>query len=147
MNRPLYYRWFLTPLTVTLIILTILQTDFFKLLFFSVAYCWHMALTVPGMRQKVENKSYRFSIVKLIFQWNDVGEKIFNTSQSKILTGLLRACGPLFFLLAICLLAQTQITTIFYGLLGSFIFEIVFLIYQLLHRDEAPPPDSEIPAN
>ena len=137
-----FYLLFFIPLLIVVIILLFLKVLFISILFFCVAYTWHMALVTPGMREKVYSKAYRFSFLRVIFQWHDAGEKIFNTRDRKRVTLLLRTSSPFIFTFAVRLVAGSG--NLLFSLLASLLFETIYFFspYRLHDQTKKEPTET-----
>lgn len=126
----IFYFYFLLPLVFILIILALLPFQLVNMVVFLFSYIWNVFLLTPGMKDKVESKSYRFSFVKVLYlkglQVIDLILKINFTFKYK--EYLARAVLPLCIVL-ICKILYFEVS-FFISLFGLAFFEFIYFFYK-----------------
>lgn len=73
LNR--YYLYGLVPLFITCFILFLVSSSFEVALFFAIGFIWPYSFSTPGLREKLEDKEYRLSFLRLIYRYQYFLEK------------------------------------------------------------------------
>ena len=112
------------PLIFFLIIFHLLNIKIEYILFFLVSYIWNFTLSTPYLFLKIEKPNYRFSFMRSIYILNKFLGEIFSNSSFVISKRVIRSISPFIF---VCVLAIffNKINPL-WGILGSFIFEVIY---------------------
>lgn len=107
-------------------ILALCQVDFSSIIFFLTAYVWHFALVTPGLKESVLKNNYRFSFLTVIVKANHYLQLFINLKRIPFSSSLIRAISPALFTFLLFIVGGSG--NILFTLLGSFCFELVYLI-------------------
>lgn len=121
-----YYLISLVNLGVCWGILTLLQIEFINVIFFLTAFVWHFALLTPDLKEKVMTNHHRLSFLAVVVRVNYYLQIFINTKKIPYVSSFVRALSPVMFTFLLFILGGTG--NILFTLLGSFCFEVVYLI-------------------
>ena len=115
-----YYLWGFVPLVAVLAVLIVLGIDIFDVLLFTASFLWLFALGTPGIEERVGEKRYRLSFVRMIVG----GDAFFRKQIKGRLPGFDRGIAwlfPLGFLGSVALVSEEG--NVLYPLGGCCLFE------------------------
>ncbi len=119
-----------------------LDVEFINISFFIMAFFWHFALLAPGVREKVIVQKTRFSFLSLALKFNYYLQMFIPSQKIPFGPSVVRAISPLLF--SFLLMVAGGVGNLLFTLLGSLIFEVIYL---RLHRvtTQVNKDDPEIP--
>lgn len=134
-----FYFFYLILLIMSWGILSLLGFEFFNIIFFITAFVWHFTLTLPGLRDKVLTRYHRLSFLSVVVRLNHYLQIFINLKSNKYASSIIRSISPLLFNLLIYLIGGYE--SIFFTLLGSFVFEFsfLFLYKKIIDREILTP--------
>lgn len=121
-----YYLINFVTVAVFWLIFIFLEFDFINITFFVMAYIWHFSLMAPGVREKILIGNTRFSFLSITIRLNYYLQLFLPTNKIPYGPSFVRALSPLLF--AFLLLVAGGAGNLYFPLLGSFIFEIIYLV-------------------
>jgi hypothetical protein len=136
-----YYLISFVTAAIFWLVFVLLEIEFINITFFIMAFIWHFALLAPGLRQKVFNKNIKFSFIGITIRINHYLQMFLPAHKIPYGPSLIRALSPLIF--SFLLFVAGGIGNLFFTILGSFVFEVIYLLTKgpKEHRDdpEIPP--------
>jgi hypothetical protein len=117
-----HYLEYLPTLFVVALFFEFLPVEFTTSLYVYIGFCWPLAITAPYLSDVVGVKKYRFSFIKLIYQFNNFLMNLFPEEKRHWSDLLTRAMSPLIFCALMGVVAGDWF--FFLSLLGSAIFEL-----------------------
>lgn len=121
-----YYLISLINLLVCWGILSLLAIDFINIVFFLTAFVWHFTLLTPGLRETVLLKNHKYSFLSVVVRVNYYLQLFINIKKFSYSSSVVRALSPAIFTFFLFVFGGGG--NILFTLLGSFIFEIVYLM-------------------
>jgi hypothetical protein len=112
-----------------------------NVVFFILAFIWHFTLLAPGIREKVLTQNKRFSFLSVIIRANYYLQLFLPAHKISHGAALVRAISPMFFSFLLFSVGGTG--NLFFTLLGSFIFELLYLVMNKKpkeHKDDQETP-------
>lgn len=106
-----------------------------------MAFIWHFALMVPEIKEKVLSGKIRYSFLGVTVRMNHYLQVFLPANKIPFGASLVRALSPLLF--SFVLLVAGGTGNILFTLLGSFVFEVIYLA--LKGRRETPEIPKVIP--
>ncbi len=107
-------------------ILALCQVEFINIIFFLTAYIWHMALLTPGLKDTVMTKHHKLSFLAIIVRGNHYLQMFINLKRVPFSSSFIRAISPALFTFLLFLVGGNG--SILFTLLGSFFYEVIYLI-------------------
>lgn len=136
-----YYLISFLTVAVFWLIFNLLDFDFINITFFIMAFIWHFALMVPEIKEKVLSGKIRYSFLGVTVRMNHYLQVFLPANKIPFGASLVRALSPLLF--SFVLLVAGGTGNILFTLLGSFVFEVIYLA--LKGRRETPEIPKVIP--
>lgn len=127
-ERSKYYIVTFLPLGIFWILLTLINIEFENIVFFVMAYVWHLSLQTPGLRDMVIKSHGKLSFLGLMVKLNYYLQLFINFKNLPFASGIIRSFSPLLFALVINFLGG--VGSILFTLLGSFLFEVIYFAYK-----------------
>lgn len=121
-----YYLVSLINLVVCTGILFLLQVAFINVIFFITAFVWHFALLTPHLKDKVMTNNHKFSFISVVVRINYYLQLFINLKRLPFGSSFVRALSPLAF--SFLLLVLGGAGNLLFTLLGSFCFEVIYLL-------------------
>ena len=106
--------------------LVICQIEFPNIIFFLTAYVWHFALVTPGIKENVMTKHHKLSFLAVVVRLNHYLQIFINLKRIPFGSSIIRAISPALFTFILFVVGGTG--NIFFTFLGSFLFELIYLI-------------------
>lgn len=108
------------------VLLTVCQVEFINIIFFLTAYIWHLALLTPGLKENVMTKHHKLSFLAMIVRANHYLQIFINLRRLPFASSFIRALSPALFTFLLFLVGGNG--SIFFTLLGSFFYELIYLL-------------------
>lgn len=130
-------------------ILALLEINFLNVIFFLTAFVWHFALVTPGLKEKVMTHHHKLSFLAVVVRMNHYLQLFINLKKIPYASSFIRAISPVVFTFLLFILGGGG--NLLFTLLGSFCFELVYLLVKnkTTWFEETSPlertSDSEIP--
>ena len=90
-----------------------------------MSYIWHLALTLPGLKERVLVSYHRLSFLSVIIRLNHYLQMFIKLKNIPYQSSLIRMISPLIFTLIISILIGQG--SVFFTLLGSIAFEVIYV--------------------
>lgn len=103
----------------------LLNFEFIYIIFFIMSYIWHLALTLPGLKERVLVSYHRLSFLSVIIRLNHYLQMFIKLKNIPYQSSLIRMISPLIFTLIISILIGQG--SVFFTLLGSIAFEVIYV--------------------
>jgi hypothetical protein len=107
-------------------ILSLANIEFINVIFFLTAFTWHFALMTPGLKEKVIKNHHKLSFLSVIVRANHYLQMFINLKKINFSSSLVRAISPAIFTFLLFMVGGNG--NILFTLLGSFCFELSFLL-------------------
>ncbi len=91
-----------------------------------MSYIWHLALTIPGMKERVLISYHRLSFLSVIIRLNHYLQMFIKLKNIPYQSSLIRMISPLVFTLLISFIVGQG--SILFTLLGSIVFEVIYIL-------------------
>jgi hypothetical protein len=124
-------------------ILLVINVEFINLIFFLTAFVWHFALQTPGLKEKVMTNHHRLSFLAVVVRVNHYLQVFINLKNIPYATSFIRAISPAMFIFLLFILGGSG--NILFTLLGSFCFEVVYVIVKKKSSPLVHISDLDIP--
>ncbi len=121
-----YYIISFLNLAVCWGVLYLLNLEFLDIIFFLTAFIWHFALATPGLKEQVLTSSNRYSFLAVVVRVNHYLQIFINLKKIPFSSSLIRAISPAIFTLLLFIVGGRG--NILFTLLGSFCFEVVYVM-------------------
>jgi hypothetical protein len=106
-------------------LLLLINVSFVNMIFALMAYVWHFALLTPGMKEMIFVRQNKMSMMSIVFKSNYYLQMFIRFEKIPFTTSLVRAISPLIFTFFLLVVGGSG--NILFTLLGSLIFELVYL--------------------
>ncbi len=124
-------------------------SNFVDQIFFLTAFVWHFSLQTPGLREKVMTNHHKLSFLAVVVRLNHYLQIFINIKRLPYASSFIRAISPALFTFLLFILGGQG--NIVFTLLGSFCFEVVYVLVKkktnafgvnpLMHtNDQDTPP-------
>ena len=123
-----FYLYFLVPGLISLLLLAPFPISIMNMFVFALCYVWNIFLITPNLGEKVQTKSYRFSLIKFLYEKGHLVMNSILKYDFKYKQYLARALIPLAFIL-FCKILYFEVS-FFMGVLGLIFFELMDLLYK-----------------
>jgi hypothetical protein len=121
-----YYFFSLLTAAIFGLIFIALDIEFINSTFFITAFIWHFTLMAPGVREKIFTSKTRFSFLSITIRVNHYLQLFLPTHKIPCGVALVRAISPLLFTCMLFVVGGSG--NLLFTLLGSFIFECVYIL-------------------
>ncbi len=121
-NRNRHYLEYLPVFFVVAFLCEFLPISFLSRLYIYIGFCWPFAMTAPFLSEKTDLRKYRFSFIRIAYQFNLFLCDIFSIDKKYWSDPLMRSISPLFFCVLLGVIAGDWL--FFLSLIGSTIFEL-----------------------
>lgn len=105
-------------------LLLVTGVAFVNLVFFMTGYVWHFALLAPGLKEKALASKHKYSFLSVIVRCNYYLQLFINIKRVPYSTSVVRAISP--FIFTFCLLVFGGSGNLFFTLIGSLCFEVIY---------------------
>lgn len=109
-------------------VLLLLNVEFINMIFFLTAFIWHFALQTPGLKEKVMTNHHRLSFLAVVVRMNHYLQIFINLKKVPFASSFIRTLSPAMFIFLLFILGGSG--NILFAFLGSFCFEVVYLVYK-----------------
>lgn len=123
-----YYAFFFVELLLLWGILSLLSVEFYNIVFFMLAYIWHLTLLTPKLRDQVLTTHNRFSFLSVVIKLNYYLMIFINKKNNPIISSIIRALSPFMFITLINSLGGYG--NLYWVVFGSVIIELSYIIYK-----------------
>jgi hypothetical protein len=130
------YLKILPSLIISIIILDLLNFTFYNKIYFMLAFVWHFYMCFPGLEKRLEQRQYRFSLVKFAFVLNKKIHNLFKKPMDHKFSYLIRFLSPLVFTLTVLLLTKSG--NPLFCLAGSTVYEVTFCLVNKFNKSGRP---------
>ena len=104
-----------------------MDVEFTNIIFFVLAFIWHLALLVPGLREKILTQKIHFSFLAIAIRLNYYLQMFLPTHKFPFGPGVVRAISPFCFTSILLIVGGSG--NLLFTLLGSIIFELVYFYF------------------
>lgn len=127
-NDNKYLITYLIALFVLTLVLWFTSISFQTLNYILLGFCWNLTIHAPSLKEKLELKKYRFSLLRFVF---GVDKFLSSFTHKFFLRTFLRSIPPVV-LSFLCFLISFE-GIFLASLFGSFFFELVFHRIRILN--------------
>lgn len=104
---------------------SLIKTEFINIIFFFMAYIWHFSLVAPEMKEYALRNKKGLSLLTLVYKANFYLQMFIRVEKIKYTASVVRAISPLVFTFFLFVAGGSG--NLIFTLLGSFIFELIYL--------------------
>jgi hypothetical protein len=133
-----YYLISFITAAIFWLIFILLDIDFINVTFFIMSYIWHFTLLVPGIRENLLKRKIKYSFLSIVVKVNYYLQLFLPTEKIPYGASVVRAISP--FLFSSVLLIAGGIGNLLFTLLGSLVFEAIYLVMKVRRDDPEIPP-------
>ena len=120
-----YYLITFSSLGLMWAIFYLMNFEFMYIVFFIMSYVWHLALTVPGLKDRVLVSYHRLSFLSVIIRLNHYLQMFIKLKNIPYQTSIIRMLSPLIFTLVISVIVGQG--SLLFTVLGSIFFEVIYI--------------------
>lgn len=121
-----YYIISFVNLGICFGVVYLIASDFVDQIFFLTAFVWHFSLQTPGLREKVMTNHHKLSFLAVVVRLNHYLQIFINIKRLPYAPSFVRAISPALFTFLLFILGGHG--NIIFTLLGSFCFEVVYVL-------------------
>lgn len=121
-----YYIISFVNLAICYGIISLVGINFVDQMFFLTAFVWHFSLQTPGLREKVMTNHHKLSFLAVVVRLNHYLQIFINIKRLPYAPSFIRAISPVLFTFLLFILGGHG--NILFTLIGSFCFEVVYVI-------------------
>lgn len=121
-----YYIVSFANLGICFGVVYLVGSSFVDQIFFLTAFVWHFSLQTPGLQEKVMTNHHKLSFLSVVVRLNYYLQIFINIKRLKYASSFIRAVSPALFTILLFMLGGQG--NIVYTVLGSFCFELVYIL-------------------
>lgn len=143
-----YYIISFVTLAICFGVISLIGSNFADQVFFLTAFVWHFSLQTPGLKEKVMTNHHKLSFLAIVVRANHYMQLFIKADRLPYASSFIRAISPALFTFLLFILGGQG--NIFYTLLGSFCFEVIYVwvkkktdwfgVSPLLRKDDLDTP-------